>query len=207
MDGLSAAASIIAVIDLAAKAATTIYSYSVSAKDCPDSVQHLQRELNAVKGILNELKTLAERLDRERCEAKPDLLSSHLFGEDEELAQCQKTVQQLLDGLEGDWRVKLEKEWRVKLGRRLRWPIEEKNIMSFITQLERYKATFSLSLLADSMCVSRRCPLHCDSLSLIYQYLELWLPRPKPPWKRYIRTFVRPACVCTNRISQFLASN
>jgi hypothetical protein len=60
MDGLSGAASIIAVVDISAKAASLCFQYSLAVKDAKNDITCLQRKVGDVKGVLENTKQLLD---------------------------------------------------------------------------------------------------------------------------------------------------
>ena len=52
MDGLSGAASIIAVVDISTKVASPCFQYSLAVKDAKNDITRLQRKVGDVKGVL-----------------------------------------------------------------------------------------------------------------------------------------------------------
>ncbi|KAF8544144.1 hypothetical protein BDD12DRAFT_906719 [Trichophaea hybrida] len=151
MEGLGIAANIIAVVHLAAKACTVFYQYAKSAKNCPETVAQLQRELTAVKNSLDGLQKLDRRLDDACKEAgEPPPLISQLSTA---LKECSATLSELTQELEGSLRNKI----REKVRWRLRWPIKESEIADFTSSV-------SISIFAP---VPTMKPLLTKSLSSI----------------------------------------
>lgn len=76
MDGLSAAASVIAVIDIAAKVASLCFQYSAAVKDAKEDIERLQRKIVYIRDILSELKRLLDGQDKTRLSATDKLAAS-----------------------------------------------------------------------------------------------------------------------------------
>ena len=76
MDGLSAGASVIAVIDISAKVATLCFQYSAAVKDAIKDIQRLQKKVEDIRDILRELKRLLDRPDKTRLSATDKLVAS-----------------------------------------------------------------------------------------------------------------------------------
>jgi Fungal N-terminal domain of STAND proteins len=66
MDGLSGAASIIAVVDISAKVASLCFQYSLAVKDAKNDITRLQRKIGDVKGVLENTKQLLDGLGKAR---------------------------------------------------------------------------------------------------------------------------------------------
>jgi hypothetical protein len=60
MDGLSGAASVIAVIDISAKIASLCYQYSVAVKDAKDDIERVRRKVSDITYILEKIKQLLD---------------------------------------------------------------------------------------------------------------------------------------------------
>jgi hypothetical protein len=60
MDGLSGAASVIAVIDISAKIASLCYQYSVAVKDAKDDIERVRRKISDITYILEKIKQLLD---------------------------------------------------------------------------------------------------------------------------------------------------
>src|ERR1700722_7308998 len=63
MEGLSGAASVIAVVDLSAKVASLCFQYLVAVKDAKEDIKRLQGEVNSIKDVLGGVKQLLDGLD------------------------------------------------------------------------------------------------------------------------------------------------
>lgn len=87
MDGLSAAASVIAVIDIAAKVASLCFQYSAAVKDAKEDIERLQRKIVYIRDILSELKRLLDGQDKTRLSATDKLAAS--------LKECLEQLQEL----------------------------------------------------------------------------------------------------------------
>jgi hypothetical protein len=92
MDGLSGAASIIAVVDISAKVASLCFQYSLAVKDAKNDITHLQRKVGDVKGSLEKMKQLIDGPGKARLPAT-DTLSVPL-------KQCLEDLQSIEAGLE-----------------------------------------------------------------------------------------------------------
>ena len=138
MDGLSAAASIIAVIDISAKIASLCFQYSVAVKNAKEDIQRIQKKANDIGHTLGELRQGLGRPDGTRLSATHKLTES--------LQACLVLLQKLETQLEsGKTRKTI---WRLG-GRALKWPFKSKELEKIIASLEKYEQTFSLSLQID----------------------------------------------------------
>ena len=140
MEGLGVASSIIAVIDLSAKVASLCYQYSVVVKNAKADIERLQREINQIKDVLEDVQQLLNR-PGEDCLPASRKLQQPLNG------YCLK-LNELKNELEpGNTRKAMS---RVGL-RALRWPFKSNEVEKTISHLERYKQTFCLALQVDQV--------------------------------------------------------
>ncbi|KAI1669654.1 hypothetical protein L13192_07113 [Pyrenophora tritici-repentis] len=58
MDGLSGAATVIAVTDISAKITAACYQYYTAVKDAKDDIERVQRKVGDITHILEKLKPL-----------------------------------------------------------------------------------------------------------------------------------------------------
>ena len=138
MDGLSAAASIIAVIQISAKVSSLCVQYSVAVKSAIEDIERLQQKVKGIEGVLGRLKWLLDQPDHSRVPVKRQLADS-LQGC---LGQLHKLERQLAPG-------KRQKAMS-RLGvRALTWPFKSKEVGEIILRLESYQQTFVLSLQVD----------------------------------------------------------
>ncbi|KAI5363375.1 hypothetical protein J4E82_011668 [Alternaria postmessia] len=87
MNGLSGAASVIAVIDISAKIASLCYRYSVAVKDAKGDVERVRRKVSDIAHILEKIKQLLDSHDKTRLSTTLGLSSS--------LEQCLKELKSL----------------------------------------------------------------------------------------------------------------
>lgn len=66
MDGLSAAASVIAVIDVSAKIISLCLQYSTAVKNSRKYVERLQKKVSSIKNVFGKVEQLLDEQD-ERC--------------------------------------------------------------------------------------------------------------------------------------------
>jgi hypothetical protein len=138
MDGLSGAASVIAVIDISAKITSICYQYSVAVKEAKDDIERVQRKVSDITHILEKLRQLLDSQDKTRLSSTHGLLDS--------LRQC-------LQDLE-DVKAKLEpgksRKTMSRFGfRALKWPFTSKQVDKIVSTLEGYQQTFMLALQVD----------------------------------------------------------
>src|SRR5436309_2245686 len=134
MDGLSGAASVIAVIDLSAKIVSRCFQYSVAVKNAKEDIGSLQREVSRIGDVLEGAKKLLEGSKGMR------LLTSQKLSDS--LKGCSVQLEELNRRLEPSNTRKAMSRLGV---RALKWPFTSKEVEKIIADLERYKQTFSLA--------------------------------------------------------------
>jgi hypothetical protein len=78
MDGLSGAASVIAVIDISAKIVSLCFRYSMAVKDAKDDIKRVQRKLSDITHILSRSSSFSiARTRRGSLPLKACLARSH----------------------------------------------------------------------------------------------------------------------------------
>ncbi|KAF2676795.1 hypothetical protein K458DRAFT_179878, partial [Lentithecium fluviatile CBS 122367] len=141
MDGLSGAASVIAVIDISAKVASLCYQYITKVKDAKEDIQRLGDTVTDTKNVLEKLQRLLHKHGKSQLSTTNTLLA---------LQGCSKE----LEKLEAKLKAKLERYGRrtVMQGfglRALKWPLTSKEVEKTVQNLEKYGHTFSLALQVD----------------------------------------------------------
>jgi len=140
MDGLSAVASVIAVIQISAQVFDLCRTYYLNVKDARKDIQRLRNEVNSLQDILVNVADLANETQ------SPLLQTLGLINQrDGPLAQCRLELTALLAKLdpgEGTSKVKLAL-------RSLKWPLHSKEIDLVLLAIGRYKSSFALALSTD----------------------------------------------------------
>ncbi|KAJ5991396.1 WD40 repeat-like protein [Penicillium canescens] len=138
MDGLSSAASVIAVVQLTGSLVKLCGGYIQEVRNAREEILTLQR---AIFGLQDSLQALQNNLQENK--AKCPSTSSRLPSD---ITACLSDLQALearLDRGKG-------KALMRKMGlRALKWPLERTEVEGLIRRLERYKSSFLLSLQVD----------------------------------------------------------
>lgn len=138
MDRLSAAASVIAVIEISAKIVTICFQYSAAVNDSEKDIERLQQKLIDIKHILEKVKRLLDGPDKTRLSATQNLEHS--------LKECCGRLQEL----ETQLKPRNTRKAMSRLGARaLKWPFKSKEVENIVASLKEYEGTFSLSLQVD----------------------------------------------------------
>lgn len=134
MDELSAAASIIAVIQLAGQVTSVTYGYISGVKGASKVIGQLLAELGSLSSVLLLLQDYADRA-RESVALRQLNGTNGVGGP---LRECAGDLNELY--------LKLN---HTKLIDKLKWPLREKDVMKQVERLERYKTLFNFALTAD----------------------------------------------------------
>lgn len=139
MDGLSAATSIIAVIEISAKIASLCLHYSVAVKDARKDTERLHRKIKDVQNVLQGVKQLLDGR-----EGKTGLSAAH------DIANSVNGCFLQLEDLKTQLDPGKTRKTMSRLGvRALKWPFTSKDIDKIVLGLERYEQTFVLALQVD----------------------------------------------------------
>lgn len=161
MDGVSGAASVIAVVDLSAKVASLCFQYYTAVKNAKADIEQLQEEINRLEITLKHTQRLLESPNGVRLQ----------------------TSERLADGLPGcciqlkDLETKLETKLKPKTTQRLRrflgghalvWPFQSKDVEKIIQNLNKFRDSLSTALTIDQTCVPRSSLIINTQLLMLY---------------------------------------
>jgi predicted nuclease with TOPRIM domain len=138
MDGLSGAASVIAVVDISAKVASLCFQYSVAVKDAKADIERLRRKVTDINSVLEKLQQLLDKQEKSQLSTTRNTVDS--------LKECHQQLQELKDQLEPTRGRRVMK--RVGI-RALKWPFTSKQVEKMVISLEQYERNFSLALQID----------------------------------------------------------
>jgi hypothetical protein len=131
MDGLSGAANVIAVVDIALKLGEACQRYYMGVKNARTDIQRVRNSLESLTDILQNIATVAE-------EGKHPSLAS--VGNP--LQQCKNDLILVNKRLEPSKHFKLQA---------LKWPFNEKEVSKLVYDIERHKANLNLALTTSTM--------------------------------------------------------
>lgn len=142
MDGLSGVASVIAVVDMAAKVASLCFQYSVEVKHAKGDIERLHRKVNDTKNVLEKLQQLLDKQGTSHLSTANTLLDS--------LQRCSQELKELEATLEANLEPSGHRKAIRRFGfRALKWPLMSKEVEKTVQNLEKYGHTFSLALQVD----------------------------------------------------------
>ncbi|KAH8151760.1 uncharacterized protein LAJ45_04382 [Morchella importuna] len=155
-DGLSTAASVIAVIQMATSLAGVGYKYLSGAKRAPECLRRLTAELKTLIEILTEIHIRAQ---------DPE---SKLQGLDSSLQQCFADMIKLQDKL----RPRNNSGLWGSIRTRLQWPFEESDIMDHLVRMERFKSTFTLAMGLNQQSLVKTTASHVGAINTHVQGID-----------------------------------
>lgn len=142
MDGISAAANIIGVIQVTGSLVKLCGGYIQEVYGAREDIFTLQQAIVGIQGVLQDLQKLLQSDERKSLPT-----SSQLAGN---ITNCLSDLQTLKAKLESGKGKKLMSRLGV---RALTWPLKRTEVEALCQKLERYKSTFLLSLGVDQTYV------------------------------------------------------
>ncbi|MCJ1387629.1 hypothetical protein MMC18_000472 [Xylographa bjoerkii] len=163
MDGLSAAASVIAVIQISGQVSSLCRAYYLEVKDARNEIQRLREEVAALEDVLTKVMDLAD--DPTATEVEVLKLVNQTEGP---VQQCQAFLTDLVAQLKKGQGSDTMKRFGL---RALKWPFSSKDVKACLETIARHKATFTLAIALDDIGLSRAIKaditkLHNDLLQL-----------------------------------------
>jgi ankyrin repeat domain-containing protein 50 len=143
MEGLSAAASVVAVIHISGQVFDLCRTYYLEVKEARKDIQRLRDEMTSLQDVLTNVADLAD------APSSANLSILNLLNQvDGPVEQCRAQLTELVAKLEpGQGKNKMK-----QLGlRALKWPFSSKDVEKTVVAIGRHKATFGLALTADHM--------------------------------------------------------
>ncbi len=134
MEGLSGAATVIAVIDISAKITSLCFHYSTSVKNAKKDIERLQRKVSDIRNVFGQVKQLLDGRDR----MQPVSSGS--------LKECFLQLEDLKTQLEPG---KIRKAMSRVGVRALKWPFTSKEVEKLVASLESYEQICTLAFLTD----------------------------------------------------------
>lgn len=126
MDGLSVAASVIAVVDVSAKILVLCSQYYKAVAGARADISRLQTQLQGIKTTLEHAKALVESPQGASLTTSRDLQN--------QLSECHSVLQTLASKLEAGTDKAKRRAWL----RSLKWPFSSKETEGTLLTLERY---------------------------------------------------------------------
>lgn len=138
MDGVSAVASVTALIDISATVASRCFAYSVAVKNAKKDIDRLARTVTDIKTVLEKVDQLFKIHGKTRLSTTDKLSDS--------LKVCRQQLDELSSRLEpGSTRKAMHRiGWRA-----LKWPLTSRQVEEIVGSLQSHQQTFSLAVQLD----------------------------------------------------------
>jgi hypothetical protein len=140
MDGLSGAASVIAVIQIAQSVASGLKDYYEGVRDARADIRTLYNSIKGLEAILSAIQDLLNRGDAGLAESKQSL--------EPPLRQSELDLTKLRFDLQGS-QEKFQKFGRA--AQSLAWPFKKKDVEKMVDALERNKSALMLGLEVENL--------------------------------------------------------
>lgn len=137
MDGLSAAASVIAVVDVSAKVLILCSQYYKAVASARADIGRLQGQVQGIKTTLDHARDLIESPQGVSLSTSRDL--------EKQLGECKAILERLHDELQTSAHKAKHLAWI----RSLKWPFSSKQVLATIESLERHHRQIMDGLLVD----------------------------------------------------------
>lgn len=138
MAELGLLASVIAVVDLSGKIASSCYQYSRDVKAAKADIDRFKREVDSVTDLLRQVSALLEGAGKTSFSTSKEVKNA--------LSECEMQLQQLNAVLDPGKGRKVMSKFGV---RSLKWPFKSRDVDKAINSLGRSRATISDALQVD----------------------------------------------------------
>jgi hypothetical protein len=150
MDGLSAAASVIAVLQITESVLSACYQYYKTAKAAQKDVLEVIATVTSLRGILDTIKFLFDESDGD--DPRLPLLESL----DVSFTTCKSAMERIAERLGMEKNPKSSpKDLTLSFQKKLIWPWKEKEVRKILQSLENFKTIFILALNGETLQVVR----------------------------------------------------
>jgi hypothetical protein len=155
MDGLSVAASIIAVLQAANAVVSVCYDYRAAVKDSSWELPRVTEEVKGLRNVLETLESLASDLEKPGSDAKSRLPTLQLLckpktgNEGGLLAMCLEELNNLKKKLAPPKWAGSAGSKRLAVTQALRWPLKESETNKTLESIGRFRDMLTLALTAD----------------------------------------------------------
>ena len=146
MEAVGAVASVVTLIELAAKIGSACVQYLRAAKDAANDISRLQKEVKSLQDLLEQVKQLVDNPKATRlaaCQAMKDgieVCKSELQGLNQKLSPSK--TRRLMSRVNGQV---------------LKWPFKSAEVDRLLDHLERCKQSMTLALQVDQRYAVCRC--------------------------------------------------
>jgi len=152
MEGLGAAASAVAVIELGAKVAALCLQYTLAVKNAKHEIERFRQQTEGLMAIADGAQRLLQGPDGARLQTAQNLRNA--------LANARSRLDRIHTTLENKLNASRTGRAMRRMGwRALAWPFESKDTDKIITDLQRDRDAISAALQIDQTFVSPHKPL------------------------------------------------
>jgi hypothetical protein len=150
MDGLSAAASVISVLQLSDRVITVCWEYCKTAKHAKKDILEVRTAVKDLKNVLDDIQMLIEN-DGDVEDRRPVLNTLTAT-----FKSCETALQEIAKelGMTFDADVNTENA-KVGFRKKASWPWKEKGVSKILQTIEKYKTTFILAINGDTLQLLR----------------------------------------------------
>lgn len=142
MDGVSAAASVVALTQITAQVFELCRKYYTEVREARKEIQSLRDEMTSLQDVLTEVAELAEDASNPTKMSILDCLNRP----DGPVQQCQSQLTGLVARLDPGNGPNRMRHFGL---RALKWPFSHKDVGDVITAIERHEVIFNLALTAN----------------------------------------------------------
>lgn len=142
MDGVSNAASIIAIIEVAGSVLKTCVTYFNEVKDAKNDIHRLQVEVASLTGLLEKVSELLHSPHGMVLSASKMMVDG--------MNECSSTLTALDKRIDPGKSHKIMTKWGI---RALKWPLKKDELRKTVEDIERCKTALNLALQVDQTYV------------------------------------------------------
>ena len=147
MDGLSTAASVIAVIQIAGFVASVLKGYYESARDARGNIQKLYHSVNSLETVLTALNDLKVRKSDSGLLLTTALLENPHGPLQQACRELESLRKKLGDPSRFDKRI-------ARIRQSVIWPLQEKDVEKIVKVLDSHKSSLELEVGVENLLVS-----------------------------------------------------
>ena len=155
MDPLSAAASILAILQVTSKVVSICYDYRAAAKDSSWELPRVIEEVKSLRNVLETLEKLAHEMEGPGADARARLPTLQILckprtgDEGGLLDMCFEELNRLRDKLTPPKWMGPTGSKRQAIGQVLRWPLNKTDTIKMLETIGRFRDLLNLALTAD----------------------------------------------------------
>lgn len=155
MDPLSAAASILAILQVTSKVVSICYDYRAAAKDSSWELPRVIEEVKSLRNVLETLEKLAHEMEGPGADARARLPTLQILckprtgDEGGLLDMCFEELNRLRDKLTPPKWMGPTGSKRQAIGQVLRWPLNKTDTIKMLETIGRFRDLLTLALTAD----------------------------------------------------------